>query len=172
MLTLYFLIVRVAPLPLHVGHGSSITVPLPWHCEHGVEIEKRPWPWDSTPRPLQRGQVFGLVPGLAPVPWHVEHSCETGTLSGTCAPWMAWSKLIDTSDSRSRPRSGRGPRCVRPKPPGPPAPPPAPPPPPNRSRRMSPMPPASKPPEKPPPGAPGPPPKNAPRPPRSYCLRF
>src|SRR3954454_23081962 len=73
MLIRYFLTVRVAPLPLHVGHGSSMTVPLPWHCEHGVEIENRPWPCDSTPRPWQRGQVLGLVPGLAPVPWHVAH---------------------------------------------------------------------------------------------------
>src|SRR3954452_17849154 len=83
MLTRYFLTVRVAPLPLHVGHGSSMTVPLPWHCEHGWEIENSPWPCDSTPRPLQRGQVRGLVPGLAPVPVQVEQIWETGTLSGT-----------------------------------------------------------------------------------------
>ena len=34
--------VRTAPLPLHVGHGSSITVPEPPHCEQGCEIENMP----------------------------------------------------------------------------------------------------------------------------------
>jgi hypothetical protein len=51
MFTLYFLTVRVAPEPEHVVHGSSITVPLPAHFEHGWEIENSPWPCDSTPRP-------------------------------------------------------------------------------------------------------------------------
>ena len=57
---------RWAPVPSHVGHGSSITVPEPWQFEHGWEIEKIPWLWASTPRPLQTGQTFGAVPGLAP----------------------------------------------------------------------------------------------------------
>ena len=59
---------RCAPVPPHVGHGSSITVPEPLQFEHGWEIEKIPWLWDSIPRPLQTGHTFGVVPGLAPVP--------------------------------------------------------------------------------------------------------
>ena len=46
-------------------------VPAPWQREQGWEIEKRPWPSDSMPRPLQRGQTIGDVPGLAPVPAQV-----------------------------------------------------------------------------------------------------
>src|ERR1700757_3504032 len=69
---------RWAPEPLQVGHGSSITVPEPPQLEHGCEIEKIPWLWDSIPRPLQTGQTFGWVPGLAPVPWQVGHGCEVG----------------------------------------------------------------------------------------------
>ena len=80
-------------MPPQVGHGSSITVPEPWQLEHGWEIEKIPWLWASTPRPLQTGQTFGVVPGLAPVPWQVGHGCEVGTASGTWAPWTAWSKV-------------------------------------------------------------------------------
>jgi hypothetical protein len=43
-------------------------VPLPPHCEHGWEIENRPCPSASTPRPWHLGQISGAVPGLAPVP--------------------------------------------------------------------------------------------------------
>ena len=45
-----------------------ISVPVPPHFEHGCEIEKSPWPCDSIPRPWQREQTVGEVPGLAPVP--------------------------------------------------------------------------------------------------------
>src|SRR3954470_3005811 len=106
MLTRYFLTVLVAPVPAHVGHGSSMTVPLPPQREHGCEIENRPWPCDSTPRPWQTGQIVGLVPGLAPVPWHVTHVWEVGTDTESWAPSIAWSKLSRTSVSRSRPRVG------------------------------------------------------------------
>jgi hypothetical protein len=68
MFTRIRLMLRCAPLPPQVGHGSSITVPVPWQLEHGWEIEKIPWLWDSIPRPLQTGQTFGEVPGFAPVP--------------------------------------------------------------------------------------------------------
>src|SRR5436190_17004694 len=122
MFTRYFLIVRCAPLPLQVGHGSSITVPAPLHSEHGCEIENRPSPRDSIPRPWHFGQTCGEVPGLAPVPWQVGQVALVGTDSGICAPSIACSNEIETSASRSRPRSWRGWR-------GPPAvPPPAPPP--------------------------------------------
>src|SRR3954447_24855342 len=101
--------------------------PEPWQREHGWEMENRPWPWDSIPRPWHLGQTFGEVPGLAPVPRQVGHGWLVATLSGPCAPWMAWSKVIATVDSRSLPRSGRGPVVPAPPrpraPPGPPAPP-------------------------------------------------
>src|SRR3954452_25083386 len=120
-----------------------MTVPAPPHCEHGCEMEKRPWPWLSMPRPWQRGHTRGLVPGLAPVPAHVVHVDEVETDSGTCAPSTAWSKEILTSAWRSRPLSVRGRGAP------PPAPPPRPPP--NRLLRMSEKPPVSKPPPAPPP---------------------
>src|SRR4051794_9774372 len=143
-----------------------MTVPAPPHCEHGWEIENRPWPWLSMPRPWHRGQTRGVVPGLAPVPEQVVHVEEVDTDSGTCAPSTAWSKAMRTSASRSRPRSGRG----RVEPPVRPAPPP---PPPNRLLRMSEKPPTSNPPPAAPPGAP---PRNAPENgfslAWSYCLRL
>ncbi len=43
-------------------------MPDPWQFEHGCDIEKMPWLCDSVPRPLQTGQTFGVVPGLAPLP--------------------------------------------------------------------------------------------------------
>ena len=160
MFTRYFLTVRTEPAPSHVGHGSSMIAPVPPQREHGWEIENSPWPWDSMPRPWQRGHTLGDVPGLAPVPWQVPQRCEVGTVSGICAPSTDCSKEIETSASRSRPRSARGPRVpVRPAPPPPP-------PPPKRFERMSEKEPASKPPGAPP----GPPPANMP--PRSYCLRL
>src|SRR6188472_3036477 len=161
MFTRYFLTVRTEPAPSHVGHGSSMIAPVPPQREHGWEIENSPWPCDSMPRPWQRGQTLGDVPGLAPVPWQVPQRWEVGTVSGICAPSTDCSKEMETSASRSRPRSARGPRA----PPERPAPPP-PPPPPKRFERMSENDPASKPPGAPP----GPPPANMP--PRSYCLRL
>src|SRR5579875_280474 len=161
MLTLIRLTVRRAPEPLQVGQGSSITVPEPWQLEHGWEIEKIPWLWDSTPRPWQTGHTRGEVPGFAPEPWQVGHGWEVGTESETCAPPTACAKLSETSVSRSRPRVGAA-RAVRPPRPEPRAPAP-----PNRFERMSPkLPPnwlGSKPP------APPRPPRIGPR---SYARRL
>ena len=78
MFTRRRLTARTAPVPLQVGHGDSITVPLPPQREHGTEIENMPWPCDSTPRPSQRGQTVGLVPGRAPVPEQVEQRSDSG----------------------------------------------------------------------------------------------
>ena len=141
-----------------------ISVPVPPHFWHGWEMENRPCDSASTPRPWQRLQTFGVVPGLAPVPWQVGQGADMDTLTGTCAPSMAWSNETCTSVSRSAPRSGRDAGPPRPGPP---------PLPPNRSDRMSPMPPP-----KPAPGAPvrnepgsNPPPPKMP-PPESYSLRL
>src|SRR3954451_3134479 len=147
MLTRYFLTSRRRPWPWQVGHGSSITVPAPLQRVHGRVIENRPWPWDSTPRPWHTGQTTGEVPGRAPVPRHVVHGVWVDTVTGTCAPSTACSKVRDTVVSRSRPRSATGLVRVPPRAPPPPvekmfdrmsenepksaavAPPPAPPPP-------------------------------------------
>ncbi len=61
-------------------------MPEPWQFEHGWEIEKIPWLWDSTRGPRTPGRRSGVVPGFAPVPWQVGHGCEVGTGSGTWAP--------------------------------------------------------------------------------------
>jgi hypothetical protein len=53
------------------------------------------------PRPWQRGQTFGVVPGLAPVPRHVEHMVDIGTASDTCAPSIAWSNEIEVGTRAS-----------------------------------------------------------------------
>src|ERR1700752_2436125 len=139
-------------------------VPDPPQREHGWEIENMPCPCVSMPRPSQRGQTVGCVPGFAPVPWQVGQLECIGTDSGTCAPEIAWSKLIETCASRSEPRSERG-RWRAPERP--------PPPPPKRFDRMSPIEEASKSklpkPPKPPPGPA--PVANGPVP-ESYCLRF
>ena len=68
MFTRRRLTVRTAPAPWQVGQGSSITVPEPPQREQGWEIENMPCPCVSMPRPSQRGQTDGVVPGLAPVP--------------------------------------------------------------------------------------------------------
>src|SRR5689334_20965955 len=97
------------------------------------------------PRPPQTGQTLGEVPGFAPVPRQVGQGCEVGTVSETCAPSTAWSKLSETSVSRSRPRVGGRPPLTPPRPPAPAPPEPAP----KRLERMSPTPP------NPPPKEPG-----------------
>src|SRR5215210_4786957 len=108
MLTLYFLSSRVRPSPWQVWHGCSITVPEPPHWWHGRVIENRPWPSDSTPRPLQTGHTTGFVPGSAPVPRHVGQAAWVATDTGTCAPSTACSKDSETVVSRSCPRSAAG----------------------------------------------------------------
>ena len=82
-----------------------MTVPAPLQRAHGRVIEKRPWPWDSTPRPWQTGHTIGSVPGSAPVPRQVGHGACVVTATGTCAPVTACAKEIETSVSRSRPFS-------------------------------------------------------------------
>ena len=89
MLTRRRLTPRVAPLPLQVGQGDSITVPLPPQREHGCEIENMPCPCDSIPRPLAARADVGVVPGRAPVPLQVAQRLDTGTVSGTWAPLIA-----------------------------------------------------------------------------------
>ena len=129
--------------------------PAPPHCGQGWLIEKKPWLSESIPRPLQRGQVIGVVPGFAPVPLQVLQVDCFGTVTVTSVPRIAWSKLSATSVSRSRPRAGAlGPAPPRPR---------------KMVEKMSPMSPT-----KPPPGpAPPPPrPKPAKRPPASYSRRF
>src|SRR3954470_14542509 len=126
-----------------------MTVPQPPQREHGRVIENRPCPWDSTPRPWQTGQTIGSVPGSAPVPRQVGHGVWLVTATGTWAPVTACENEIETSVSRSRPRSACG--LVRVPVPLPPKRPVACP---KRSDRMSEKPPMSAPPA--PPAAPGP----------------
>ncbi len=91
-------------------------MPVPLQREHGRVIEKTPWPWASTPRPLQTGQTFGDVPGRAPDPRQVVHAAWVATETGTCAPSVACSKDSVTVVSRSLPRSDTGLVRVRPPP--------------------------------------------------------
>ena len=96
--------------------------PAPPHCGQGWLIEKKPWLWASMPRPSQRGQVTGLVPGLAPLPWQVGQRSAFGTVTLTWVPLTAWSKLrldlgLEVAAAhllRLRPRRRRrGRRCRR-----------------------------------------------------------
>ena len=144
-----------------------MTVPVPLQREHGRVMENTPWPWASTPRPLQTGQTLGCVPGRAPVPRHVVHAAWVATETGTCAPASACSNDSVTVVSRSLPRSVAGlVRVVRV---------PAPPPVlkmPDRMSEKEPKSPAPPPPEPddPPPKGDCAPPKT--EPPRSYFLRL
>src|SRR4051794_12336581 len=79
-------------------------------------MEKTPWPWASTPRPLQTGQTLGDVPGRAPLPRQVVHAAWVATDTGTCAPSVACSNESVTAVSRSLPRSTVGFVRVRPPP--------------------------------------------------------
>ena len=44
-------------------------------------MEKKPWLCASTPRPSQRGQIFGDVPGAAPFPPQVAQRSDFGTVT-------------------------------------------------------------------------------------------
>src|SRR6187200_2072653 len=86
ILTVYRFVRRSRPEPWHLGHGSSITVPLPRHRGHGCESANSPCDSETTPRPLHSGQMRGDVPGLAPDPWHSEHAVSSSTGTWTCTP--------------------------------------------------------------------------------------
>ena len=94
--------------PLHFGHGSSITVPLPRQRGHGCESANRPCDSETTPRPLHSGQMRGDVPGFAPEPWHSEQAVSSSTGTTTSAPRSESSKETCTCASTSEPRC---PRC-------------------------------------------------------------
>src|SRR3954463_2678185 len=80
--------------------------PRPPHLEQGWLIEKKPWLCPSPPRPPQRSQTLGAVPGLAPEPPQVSHRACLGTLTDTSVPAIACGKLSETSVWRSRPGMG------------------------------------------------------------------
>ena len=94
------------------GTGSSITVPLPPQREHGRVIENTPWPWASTPRPLQTGQTFGAVPGRAPVPRQVVHAHVRGHRHRHL---RALDRLVERQRDRRSPGRARArwPACAR-----------------------------------------------------------
>src|SRR5919106_6467895 len=116
MFTRYRLFSSVMPLPPQVSQGSSITCPCPPHSGQGWEIEKNPWLSLSTPRPPQRGQTCGEVPGLAPLPEQVGQGPVVGTATVIWAPCIACSNDSCTCVSRSRPRCcDCGPPRPRPK---------------------------------------------------------
>src|SRR4051812_35599772 len=104
MLTLYFFRSRTRPSPWQVWQGCSMTVPEPPHWWQGRGIENRPWPSDSTPRPLQTGQTIGEVPRPAPVPRQVGQAARGATGTGTRAPSTPRSKGSETGPPRSPPR--------------------------------------------------------------------
>ncbi len=141
----------MSPEPPQVAQGSSITSPVPPHWGQGWLIEKNPWLWASIPRPPQRGQTLGAVPGLAPEPPQVPQRSSLGTETEIWDPFTAWSKLSRISVSRSAPGTACAWAPPRPK----------------MVEKMSPM---SE--VKPPPGPPPRPPKPPNIPPLSYCLRF
>ena len=58
--------------------GFGMCWPVPPHSGQGWLIEKKPWPWESMPRPWQRGQVSVLVPGSAPDPEQVGQVSDFG----------------------------------------------------------------------------------------------
>ncbi len=67
---------RTLPVPLHAGHGSSITLPVPPQrsqvrvvctMPNGVRWLTRTWP-----APSHCGHVR-VDPFFAPVPWHSAH---------------------------------------------------------------------------------------------------
>ena len=98
---------RVAPTPPQVGHGVSISRPVPRHCGHVCAIENSPWLTATWPDPRHVGQVTGWVPGAAPLPWHVVHGAGPVRVTGTVTPAIASSNDRVTSVSRSAPRLGR-----------------------------------------------------------------
>jgi hypothetical protein len=175
----------VMPLPAQVGHGSSMTCPVPRQLRHGSENANAPWLRLVTPAPPQTPQVCGDVPGLAPLPAQVGHVPGLCIRSGTVTPSTASSKESVASVSTSCPRAGPDaawlrPRAVpgpvpkrppnrSPRPPVRPAPGPAPPAPPNRSPRSKGCPPPA--PGKPPGKPPGRPPAPNRRRASSYSLR-
>ena len=96
-----------------MGHGSSMTVPLPPHRGHGSLNANDPTSRPRTPRPLHSGHRRGLVPGFAPLPPQSAQATGVSTDTGTCAPRIACSKLRLTSTSTSAPRRAAGSSAVR-----------------------------------------------------------
>src|SRR5450759_2405020 len=85
------------PLPLHVLHGSSITLPEPPQRLHVLDTPNRPWPCETAPVPWHTGHMVGPVPGLAPLPWHVGQVSTRWTSTLVETPLSASSNVRVTS---------------------------------------------------------------------------
>ena len=59
---------RSVPLPLHVGHGTSICIPVPPQATHGWLKENIPWFSLITPCPPHTGQTVRRGAGCGPGP--------------------------------------------------------------------------------------------------------
>src|SRR4029077_3101543 len=58
------------PSPLHLAHGSVITLPVPWQVGQVRAMLKNPCWYRTWPRPEQERQVVGALPAAAPEPRH------------------------------------------------------------------------------------------------------
>ena len=117
----------ILPVPPQREQGSCVCI-----MPKGVRAVRV-----TLPRPLQSGQISGVVPSAQPVPLHLSQVSTFITSSSRLTPKQASSKLTCTSVRTFSPRMGAfGERCAPPKPPKPPPNPP-PKPPPKRSFRMS-----------------------------------
>ena len=145
MSTLTVRLRRTMPLPLQVGQGWAMVLPLPPHSGQVV--------WDcmvpkgvrevctTVPLPWQREQVSAVVPSAQPLPWQSLHSSTFCTLSSRVQPKAASSKETVTLLRTLEPCWGPFRRPPPPPPKMSPKPPPKPPP--NRSLRISAKPPKS-----------------------------
>src|SRR5438132_10795412 len=92
------------PAPLHEGHGSVTTLPLPWQWPHGRAIWKKPWVSRSSPVPWQVGHCLGAVPDLAPEPRHESQVLCRGIFTFASVPKAASVKVTSRLYLRSEPR--------------------------------------------------------------------
>src|SRR4029450_144625 len=88
------------PVPWHLWHGFSITVPLPRQRGHGSDRAKRPWLSETTPPPWQTGQITRAAPGSAPVAPRSAQGEEPLALREDA------SAVADGTDHRRSPRLG------------------------------------------------------------------
>src|SRR5699024_1489879 len=113
--------------PLHLGHGSVITSPVPWHVGQARCVCVRPKKLSTTsvttPVPLQVLHLPTPEGVRAPLPPHWSQATNLLILSFLVVPFTISFRVSRTFTRRSEPRfTRRAPPAEPPKPPNPPKP--------------------------------------------------
>src|SRR3546814_910425 len=103
ILTCRVLLRRMRPTPSQDGHGSVISLPVPWQVGQVCCTLKKPCCMRTAPEPPQVRQVLGEVPGLALLPWQVSPCYKLGTRLSVLQPYVGCFRTVSRAYLMSAP---------------------------------------------------------------------